>query len=173
MILFIGQIGSDVVEREAFQEVDYCRMYGQMAKWVGAGRPRRPHSRIREPAFHLAVSGRPGQSCWRCPEDMLISRAVAAQTRPYHRVKPHASPQALGEATRLLQTAAKPLSFLAEAIGPYRHATTFVRSRKTEYPGRLLVPAPGPARQPPSQLCRRDRHRNQSGAEVSACARRT
>ena len=34
MILFIGQIGSDVVEREAFQEIDYRRMFGQMAKWV-------------------------------------------------------------------------------------------------------------------------------------------
>ena len=34
MILFIGQVGGDVVEREAFQEVDYRRMFGQMAKWV-------------------------------------------------------------------------------------------------------------------------------------------
>src|SRR6185503_10186115 len=28
MILFIGQVGSDVVEREAFQEMDYRRMFG-------------------------------------------------------------------------------------------------------------------------------------------------
>ena len=34
VILFIGQVGNDVVEREAFQEMDYRRMYGQMAKWV-------------------------------------------------------------------------------------------------------------------------------------------
>jgi acetolactate synthase-1/2/3 large subunit len=49
MILFIGQVGSDVVEREAFQEMDYRRMFGQMAKWVaqidrvshrGVGTPR-------------------------------------------------------------------------------------------------------------------------------------
>jgi acetolactate synthase-1/2/3 large subunit len=31
MILFVGQVGSDFVEREAFQEMDYRRMYGQMA----------------------------------------------------------------------------------------------------------------------------------------------
>src|SRR3989304_5645878 len=36
MILFIGQVGSDFVEREAFQEVDYRRMYGQMSKWVAS-----------------------------------------------------------------------------------------------------------------------------------------
>ena len=34
MILFVGQVGNDFVEREAFQEIDYRRMYGQMAKWV-------------------------------------------------------------------------------------------------------------------------------------------
>jgi len=34
MILFIGQVGSDFMDREAFQEVDYRRMFGQMAKWV-------------------------------------------------------------------------------------------------------------------------------------------
>ena len=34
MILFIGQVGSDFVEREAFQEIDYRRMFGPMAKWV-------------------------------------------------------------------------------------------------------------------------------------------
>src|SRR5215471_1183709 len=34
VILFIGQVGNDFIEREAFQEIDYRRMYGQMAKWV-------------------------------------------------------------------------------------------------------------------------------------------
>jgi acetolactate synthase-1/2/3 large subunit len=28
MILFIGQVGNDFVEREAFQEIDYRRMFG-------------------------------------------------------------------------------------------------------------------------------------------------
>src|SRR3546814_8543069 len=34
MILFVGQVGTDFSEREAFQEIDYRRTYGQMAKWV-------------------------------------------------------------------------------------------------------------------------------------------
>ena len=34
MILFIGQVGRDAIEREAFQEIDYRRMFGQLAKWV-------------------------------------------------------------------------------------------------------------------------------------------
>ena len=31
LILFIGQVGNDVAEREAWQEIDYRRMFGQMA----------------------------------------------------------------------------------------------------------------------------------------------
>ena len=34
LILFIGQVARDQRDREAFQEIDYRRMYGQMAKWV-------------------------------------------------------------------------------------------------------------------------------------------
>ncbi len=53
MILLIGQVGSDFVEREAFQEVDFRRMYGQMAKWVASIRPCRTRARIPESRVSL------------------------------------------------------------------------------------------------------------------------
>src|SRR5512134_348357 len=34
MIVLVGQVGSDFVDREAFQEIDYRRMYGAVAKWT-------------------------------------------------------------------------------------------------------------------------------------------
>src|SRR5262249_41209315 len=34
VILFIGQVGREMRDREAFQEIDFRRMFGQMAKWV-------------------------------------------------------------------------------------------------------------------------------------------
>src|SRR3546814_11283075 len=34
MILFIGQVGRGMTEREAFQEIDYRRLFGPLAKWV-------------------------------------------------------------------------------------------------------------------------------------------
>src|SRR5882672_5013418 len=34
MILFVGQVARDQAEREAFQEIDFRRMFGPMAKWV-------------------------------------------------------------------------------------------------------------------------------------------
>jgi acetolactate synthase-1/2/3 large subunit len=98
-----------VVEREAFQEVDYRRMYGQLSKWVAQiDRADRIPEYVSH-AFHLAVSGRPGPVVLALPEDMLTGRAVQTQTRHYQRVKPHASPAALEETARLLRGAAEPL----------------------------------------------------------------
>ena len=34
MVLLVGQIAREMRERDAFQEVDYRRMFGGMAKWV-------------------------------------------------------------------------------------------------------------------------------------------
>ena len=56
MILFIGQVDNEVAEREAFQEIDYRRMFGQMAKWVAQiDRADRVPEMVSH-AFHLAVS---------------------------------------------------------------------------------------------------------------------
>ena len=77
MILFIGQVARDMVEREAFQEIDYRRMFGQMAKWVAeiddAARIQEYVSR----AFRMAMSGRPGPVVLSLPEDMLYDQIDA------------------------------------------------------------------------------------------------
>jgi acetolactate synthase-1/2/3 large subunit len=84
VILFIGQVGNDVVEREAFQEIDYRRMYGPMAKWVAQiDRADRVPEYLSH-AFHTAVSGRPGPVVLALPEDMQKLRAMLARAeRPF------------------------------------------------------------------------------------------
>ncbi|MEQ8805594.1 MAG: thiamine pyrophosphate-binding protein, partial [Rhodospirillales bacterium] len=71
MILFIGQVARHQVEREAFQEIDYRRMFGEMAKWVAQIEdPARVPEYVSH-AFHTAMSGRPGPVVLALPEDML------------------------------------------------------------------------------------------------------
>ncbi len=83
MILFIGQVGNDFVEREAFQEIDYRRMYGTMAKWVAQiDRADRIPEYIAH-AFQVATSGRPGPVVLALPEDCLSAQASVADTRAY------------------------------------------------------------------------------------------
>jgi len=72
MILFIGQVGNDMVEREAFQEMDYRRMFGQMSKWVAQiDRAERIPEYVAR-AFQVANAGRPGPVVLALPEDMLV-----------------------------------------------------------------------------------------------------
>ena len=75
LILFVGQVGSDFRDREAFQEIDYRRMYGSIAKWVAQidCAERIPEYVVR--AFRVAMQGRPGPVVLALPEDMLASLA--------------------------------------------------------------------------------------------------
>ena len=68
MIVFVGQVGSDFVDREAFQEIDYRRMYGSVAKWVAQIDRAGAHSRIRRARLSRRdVRAARARSCWRCP----------------------------------------------------------------------------------------------------------
>jgi acetolactate synthase-1/2/3 large subunit len=77
LIAFIGQVGSDFKDREAFQEVDYARMYGGIAKWVTQiERADRIPEYVAQ-AYRVAMSGRPGPVVLALPEDMLTTSAEA------------------------------------------------------------------------------------------------
>jgi acetolactate synthase-1/2/3 large subunit len=78
LILFIGQVARDTVEREAFQEIDYRRMFGQCAKWVAQIDDARRIPEFLSRAFHTAMSGRPGPVVLALPEDMLSDEATVA-----------------------------------------------------------------------------------------------
>lgn len=109
MILFIGQVARGDIEREAFQEIDFRRMYGQLAKWVAQiDEP----SRIPEflaHAFTLATSGRPGPVVLALPEDMLREPAAVADAAPYKPVQAHPGPDDMARLRMLLAAAKKPL----------------------------------------------------------------
>ena len=108
MILFIGQVGNDFVEREAFQEIDYRRMYGQMAKWVAQiDRADRVPEFIAR-AYQVATSGRMGPVVLALPEDMLSAVAEVADTRAWQRVETGPEESALVRLSGLLQSAQRP-----------------------------------------------------------------
>ena len=112
MILFIGQVGNDFTDREAFQEIDYRRMYGQMAKWVAQidRADRIPEYMAR--AFQVATSGRPGPVVLALPEDMLISKAEVADTRRYQPVQASPSAAQIQQVRAMLAEARRPLLLL-------------------------------------------------------------
>ncbi|HVJ34018.1 MAG TPA: thiamine pyrophosphate-binding protein [Terriglobia bacterium] len=112
MILFIGQVARDQVEREAFQEIDFRRMYGQMAKWVAQIDDA---SRIPEyvsQAFHRAVNGRPGPVVLALPEDMLTDRVAISDAGPYRVSRGAPSADQMSDLKERLAKAKRPLMIL-------------------------------------------------------------
>ncbi len=112
MLLFIGQVARDQIEREAFQEIDYRRMYGQMAKWVVQIEETARIPELVSQAFHRAVNGRPGPVVIALPEDMLTDSAAVADGGPYKRVEPCPSEGDMAELRRLLTQSQRPLMIL-------------------------------------------------------------
>ncbi|OBV39137.1 thiamine pyrophosphate-binding protein [Janthinobacterium psychrotolerans] len=115
LILFIGQVGNDFIDREAFQEIDYRRMYGQMAKWVAQidRAERIPEYLAR--AFQVATSGRPGPVVLALPEDMLVSLATVADTGAYQPVQASPAASQVDQLRSMLAQAKRPLLLLGGA----------------------------------------------------------
>lgn len=81
MIVLIGQVARDQADREAFQEIDYRRMFGQMAKWVAQIDETSRVPEYMSRAFQIAMAGRPGPVVLALPEDMLAAKADAPETK--------------------------------------------------------------------------------------------
>ncbi len=77
MILFVGQIGRNMRQREAFQEIDYRSFYAGVAKWVTEIDTADRIPEIIARAFATALGGRPGPVVIALPEDMLREQSAA------------------------------------------------------------------------------------------------
>ncbi|MEX3790139.1 thiamine pyrophosphate-binding protein [Paraburkholderia sp. BR14374] len=110
MILLIGQCAREHLDREAFQEIDYRRMFGQMAKWVAQiDDPKRIPEYLSH-AFHTATSGRPGPVVLALPEDVLSDACDAVPGAPaYHRVAASPSAAQIARLSELLEGAQRPM----------------------------------------------------------------
>src|SRR4030081_1114068 len=78
MIVFVGQVGRDMREREAFQELDYRAVFGSVAKWATEIDDPARIPELVSRAFHTACNGRPGPVVIALPEDMLVERVSVA-----------------------------------------------------------------------------------------------
>jgi acetolactate synthase-1/2/3 large subunit len=113
MVLFVGDVGSDFRDREAFQEVDYGSFFGPSTKGF-AKRVERIDDANRIPeyiarAFATAMNGRPGPVVVVLPEDMLRSETAARPLKRVEAVEPWSDPGALRTLRELLLKSQRPL----------------------------------------------------------------
>ena len=113
MILFVGDVGSDFRDREAFQELDYNSFFGPNTKGM-AKRVERIDDANRIPeyvarAFALAMNGRPGPVVLVLPEDMLRQEVQVAPLPYVHPAKAQCDPEDLKVFRDMLLHAQRPL----------------------------------------------------------------
>lgn len=127
MILFIGQVARDQMDREAFQEIEYRRMFASLAKWVAQiDRADRVGEYV-ERAFATALNGRQGPVVLALPEDMLTEESAAEPAQPVARAMAAPPPASIKELEAMLAAAKRPF-LLVGGGGWTKQATADLRA---------------------------------------------
>lgn len=108
MIMFVGQVARDQIDREAFQEIDYRQMFGSVAKWAAEIDVASRAGEYVNRAFATAMNGRPGPVVLALPEDMLTEEADAETLPPAPRVSAAPDERALERFREILGGAERP-----------------------------------------------------------------
>lgn len=109
MVLFVGQAARSMLDREAFQEVDFGAMFAPLAKWSAeiSDTDRIPEYVSR--AMRTAMSGRPGPVVLSLPEDMLSDECSAMAIPPSDPAECAPSPRLMEHLEVALKDAQRPL----------------------------------------------------------------
>lgn len=110
MILFVGQVGTGMKGREAFQELDYRAVFGTMVKWAVEIDDVDRIPEITARAWKTATTGRPGPVVVALPEDVLSAATVTVPlTGPARYVEAAPSADAIETTRAMLAGAQRPV----------------------------------------------------------------
>ncbi len=108
-LLFIGQVPRKNLRRRSFQEIDYGKMFGDIAKWVVEITDSSRIPEIMSRAIQIATAPTPGPVVIVMPEDMLEDMVPETVIPPFQPAASEVNMAAVAQAAALLRTAQKPL----------------------------------------------------------------
>lgn len=116
-ILIVGQVAAQDVRRDSFQEIDYGKMFGSIAKWTAeiTDPEHAPETLLR--ALQTATTGVPGPVVIAVPEDVFTAECSSDAVEPQAEVASGPSVASLAELRRLLARAERPLVISGSGIG--------------------------------------------------------
>ena len=172
LILLIGQVGRDMMGREAFQEIDYRHMFGPMAKWVEQIDDPDRIPELVSRAFHVATVRPPGPGRARAARRTCSSRSPTSPTRsPATVIRVHPDPARRrareSDARRRRAAARRRRRSAVERRGARRPHRLVHRERA---PGRVGLAPPGLRRQQLGRLRRAPRRSAPIPGSRSGCA---
>ncbi|MGH7212716.1 MAG: thiamine pyrophosphate-binding protein, partial [Acetobacteraceae bacterium] len=112
LLLFVGQIPLGDAGRDAFQEVDYRRMFSPLAKWVTQIDQANRIPEIVAHAVDVATSGRPGPVVVALSEEMQGDMADVAEVARANVMGAYPDPAAMAELRAMMARARKPLAIV-------------------------------------------------------------
>ncbi len=121
-ILLVGQVAARDLRRDSFQEVDYARMFGGIAKWTAevSDPARVPETLLR--AIQTAATGTPGAVVIALPEDVLTAATDAVPVQPQGLVRAAPHPGDVATLRSWLAEAKRPLVLAGSGMEPHRDA---------------------------------------------------
>jgi acetolactate synthase I/II/III large subunit len=114
LVLLVGQVPRRLLGTEAFQELDYLRVFGGLAKWVAQADDPAELPELVARAFATALGGRPAPVVLALPEDVLTTEVDVADATPATIPRPSPSEAELAALRSLLAAAERPLVVVGE-----------------------------------------------------------
>jgi acetolactate synthase-1/2/3 large subunit len=109
LLMLVGQIHSEFLGREAWQEINMAQVFQTMVKRVEQVDRVTRIPEIISRCLHAAVSGRPGPTLVSLPEDLLYAQAEVADLGAYKTVTTHAGATDMAQLVAELAKAHKPV----------------------------------------------------------------
>ena len=117
VVMFVGQVAREDIGRGAFQEVNYGRTFGDMAKWVVEITEADKVAEHVRRAFTIAQSGVPGPVIVSLPEDMLLDQTNSPALGPTVIFQPKPDAEGIVDLCNMLAKAERPLIIAGGQIG--------------------------------------------------------
>jgi acetolactate synthase I/II/III large subunit len=115
-ILMIGQVAARDVRRDSFQEIDYSRMFGGLAKWVAEVTDPGRIAETMLRALQVATTGLPGPVVIALPEDVLAAEVASEFVRPQAPVRAAPHPEDAATLRDWLAAAERPLVLAGSSL---------------------------------------------------------
>ena len=145
LILVVGQVSRSLLGRDAFQEMDYERVFGASAKSVVTISDADRIPELVAQAMHVAHSGRPGPVVLVVPEDVQYDLTTAPVQIAPPAAAPPLAPADRDALLEKLSVARRPVLIVAARAGPSPSAT-MSRPSPSATPSRWRPPSAGRTR---------------------------
>jgi acetolactate synthase-1/2/3 large subunit len=109
LILIVGQVPKSDLRRQAFQEIDYRKMFGSIAKWVAEATDPSQLAELAFKAIRVATSGTPGPVVLVIPEDIQQQAVAQPQWTAVANLAAVVASETLTRIRDLMEKAQRPL----------------------------------------------------------------